>query len=130
MNTEENRKRILVVEDEPAIGEVCWEILTDEGFEVELASNGKVARTKVESQDYDVILLDIRMPEENGTDFCRWFVHTHPHLEKTVAFTSGDTLGRETSVTVDTSIRPFLPKPFTPDELRAFVHKVLDEGRR
>ena len=121
-------KRILVVEDEPSIGEICWEILTYEGFEVELASNGKVARKMVEAKTYDVILLDIRMPEENGKDFYQWFREKHPHLEKTVAFTSGDTLGGETIITVGASTRPFLPKPFTPDELKSFVLLVLAEA--
>ena len=125
---ENSAKKILIVDDEPSIGEVCWEILTYEGFYVELASNGKVARKMVEVATYDVILLDIRMPEENGKDFFRWFSEEHPQLEKTIAFTSGDTMSGETRIEMGSTTRPFLPKPFTPDELKAFVQSVLDEA--
>jgi len=52
-------KRILVVEDEPAISDVCQRVLTGEGFEVDIAVNGKVAQGMIEEKQYDICLIDM-----------------------------------------------------------------------
>ena len=53
-----SKKRILVVEDEPAIRRLCHRILTAEGFEVDTAANGKDGEDRLkEREDYSLILL-------------------------------------------------------------------------
>ena len=65
---ESDVKRILVVEDEPAICALCQQVLTGEGFEVDIANNGKIAQGMIEKQEYQLFLLDIRMPVMTGKE--------------------------------------------------------------
>ena len=52
-------KRILVVEDEPAIGNVCRRVLTREGLEVDIAMNGLVAQEMIEKKQYETLLINM-----------------------------------------------------------------------
>ncbi len=65
-NFSASAKRILVDEDEPAICEICLRTLTREGFEVDIAVNGKVAQDMLGERDYTLCLIDIRTPVMNG----------------------------------------------------------------
>ncbi len=60
--------RILIVEDEEHQRELYATELTDEGYEVEQASDGKEAVNLVTQNEYDLIILDIRMPEMDGIE--------------------------------------------------------------
>ena len=120
-------KRILIVEDEPAITELCRRVLVSEGFEVDDAGNGSIAETRLEKQNYDLFLIDIRTPVMNGREFYQSIVKRHPDLVSQVIFTTGDLLTGDTRTFLEESGRPFLPKPFSPDELRAAVTQVLRE---
>ena len=117
-------KRILVVEDEPAICDVCWRVLTNEGFDVEIAVNGKVAQDMIRNKQYDLCLIDIRTPKMNGRELYQWLKEKHPQLAGGVMFTTGDVMGGDIQSFLEHAARPFLPKPFTPDELRAIVREV------
>ncbi|MBA7695101.1 Transcriptional activator protein CzcR [subsurface metagenome] len=124
---ERNIKRILVVEDEPAICDICCRVLTDEGFEVDVAVNGKVAQDMIEKKQYDLCLTDIRTPEMNGKELYQWLQEKHPQQAKRVIFTSGSIMAGDTMTFIERSGKTFLPKPFTPDELKAVISKALKE---
>ena len=62
--------RILVVDDEPDIRNVLRLLLTSRGYSVEEAANGREALEQVQKNAYDLIILDIMMPEMNGVDAC------------------------------------------------------------
>ena len=62
-------KSILVVEDEEGIRQLYSEELRDEGYEVVTASTGKEALEALEKRTFDIITLDIRMPEMDGLEF-------------------------------------------------------------
>ena len=64
-------KKVLVVEDEQDIVEYMKDLLTDNGYQVAAASNGKQALEKIREYHPDVILLDIQMPEETGVELYR-----------------------------------------------------------
>jgi len=116
---------ILVVEDEPAIAQVCRRVLIGEGFEVDSAANGEVAQKMMRKRNYALILIDIRTPVMNGKEFYWRVKEEYPRLVKRVIFTTGDVIGGATKIFLEQSGRPFLPKPFTPDELRAIVRETL-----
>ncbi len=58
--------RILLVEDNPVNRKMAWTMLSKAGFMVEMAGNGKEAVAAVEKQNYDVVLMDVEMPEMDG----------------------------------------------------------------
>jgi len=118
-------KRILVVEDEPAITAVCRRVLVSEGFEVDVAANGKIAQDMIENKQYDLCLIDIRTPMMNGEELYQWLRERHSPLTERVVFTSGDTLSGDTQSFAEQTGRLFLAKPFSPEELKAVVREAL-----
>ena len=120
-------KRILLVEDEPAICDLCQRVLTGEGFEVDIAVNGKVAQDMIEEKQYALFLFDIKLPVMNGRELYQWLKEKHPKQISKVIFTSGSVLGEDTQLFIEQTARPFLPKPFTPDEIKAIIRETLEE---
>jgi DNA-binding response OmpR family regulator len=117
--------KILLVEDEPGIGEICLRVLTQRGFEVDLAANGVIAEDKLWSNKYDVAVLDIRTPLRDGKQLYQYIVEKYPELQRGVIFITGDVMGGETQFFLEKSGRPFLLKPFSPDELVAAVEAAM-----
>ena len=119
-------RRILIVEDEPAICDVCRRVLTSEGFEVDIAVNGKVAQDMLQEKQYDLCLFDIKLPAMGGKELYQWLQEKHPQLAGRVIFTSGDVMDGDTQGFLEQAARPFLPKPFTPDELKTIVRETSE----
>ena len=119
------RIRILVVEDEPVIGRICSQTLTHEGFEVDITANGSIAESMLQKKKYDLVLIDIRTPVMNGKQLYQSILERHPEVVSGVIFTTGDALGGDAKSFLEQSGRPFLPKPFTPDELKTVVKEAL-----
>ena len=119
------KKRIMVVEDEKAICEVFSIVLKNEGFEVDIADNGKLAEEKVKTNDYDLIIVDIRTPVMNGKELYQSVVDSNPEIARRILFTTGDVMDGDTLSFIKEVGRPFLAKPFTPGELREMVRDVL-----
>ena len=124
-NSSADVKRILVVEDESGINEVCQRVLTSEGFEVDIAVNGEIAQDMLVKKDYDLCLIDIRTPVMNGRQLYQCIQEKHPELIDRVIFTTGDVMSKDIQVFLEQAARPFLPKPFTPGELRTIVRETL-----
>lgn len=120
-----SRKRILIVEDEPAICQVCLRTLTGEGFDVDVAANGAVAQDMLGKKEYDLCLVDIRTPIMNGRELYQHIKEEHPELANKVIFTTGDVLDDRLELLLREANRPYLPKPFAPDELIAAVRQAL-----
>ena len=123
-------KRILVVEDEPEINQICQRALGSEGFEVDIAVNGVAAQDILGEKDYDLCLVDIRTPVMNGKQLYQLLVQKYPKLAKRVIFTTGDVADGYTQRFLELAGRPFLTKPFTPDELKTIVRETLKQAEQ
>jgi DNA-binding response OmpR family regulator len=121
MMGDSRKKRVLVVEDEPLIAKVCVRTLTAEGFVVDIAVNGKIAHQWLNNNMYDLCLVDIRTPEMNGMELYRQLKEDHSEMTNRVLFTTGDMINDDIKGFLKEAGRPFLPKPFTPQELRSVV---------
>ena len=120
-------KRILVVEDEPTISQVCRRTLASERCEVDIAVNGNIAEDMLQKKDYDICLIDLRTPVMNGRQFYQVIISKHSKLVKGVIFTTGDLIDGYTQRFLELARRPYLTKPFTPNELRRIVRETLRE---
>jgi CheY-like chemotaxis protein len=118
-------KTILVVEDEPIIAQVCSRTLSAEGFQVEVAVNGKIALDILDKKEYDLCIVDIRTPSMSGIQLYEHLEKEHPVMAKRIIFSTGDVLSGNTKEFLEKTQRPYLPKPFTPDELRTIVKTAL-----
>jgi CheY-like chemotaxis protein len=119
--------RVLVIDDEPVIIKSCDRVLAHEGIEVEGVTSGRDGLERARSSLFDVVLLDLKMPDMNGMEVLRRIKQTKP--EVTVIIITG-------FPSVDTAIEAFklgvidyVPKPFTPDELIETVNRALEQRR-
>lgn len=117
--------RILVVEDELVIRQMCRKVLASECYKVDFADNGKVAQGAIGRKKYDICLIDMKMPVMDGKQLFQWLKDKHPKLTEGVIFTSGDMLSPETDNFLKLGDNLFLPKPFTPDELKTALKNAL-----
>ena len=125
MNYRLNAKRILLVEDEPSVCDVCLRVLTDEGFDVDVAANGRVAVDKIAKRDYDLIIIDLKTPVMDGKKLYKIIGEQYPKLLDRIVFTTGDYIVAENQEFLEALGEPFLAKPFTPHELIEIVRGKL-----
>jgi DNA-binding response OmpR family regulator len=118
-------KRILVVEDEEAIRKLCQRVLSGEGFEVNLAADGKVAKAMICERRYDLYLFDIKMPGLGGKELYEWLQEAYPSSAIRVIFTTGSAIGDDTLSFLQRSDRQVLRKPFNTDELKTIISQSL-----
>ncbi len=122
-----NARRILVVEDEPAIAEAVAARLRAEGFDVATAGDGPNAVATAEQWQPDLIVLDIMLPGFDGLEVCRR-IHASRHVP-VIMLTARDD---ETDLLVGLAVGAddYLTKPFSLRELAARVHVVLRRSDR
>ncbi|MER3448030.1 MAG: hypothetical protein C4291_14910, partial [Candidatus Dadabacteria bacterium] len=120
-------KRVLVVEDEVVINNLIRDILEEERYKVDLASNGEEALAKIDINSYDLIICDIKMPHMNGKQFYNEIKKRHNSLADRFIFITGD----PSSQTVDFINRTgnrFLEKPFRIDEFKNVFYDALPQA--
>jgi len=117
--------KILSVEDEPSIRQVCHRALTSQGYQVDFAQNGVVAESMLMKGTYDLLLVDIKTPVMDGKQLYSYIKKRYPELADRVIFTTGDVASDDTQSFLEREGRPFLLKPFSPDELKALVRGTL-----
>jgi CheY-like chemotaxis protein len=108
---------ILVVDDEPAVREALVAQLGRMGCRVDSAASASEAHRQVSRNEYDVVLLDVRMPGGSGLDLYDTLLREKPHVPERIVFMTGDFANEETVTGLRATRRPYLEKPFTLDEL-------------
>jgi CheY-like chemotaxis protein len=106
-------RRVLVVDDEPAVVDVVKSVLEDHGWQVDVAEGARVALERLTQARYDLVLSDIRMPEIDGAEFYRAAVAQQHELAAHFLFITGDTGNRESWRFVEDARVPVIAKPFT-----------------
>ncbi len=115
--------RILVVDDDARIRDLLRRYLTQEGFEVIVAEDGK-ALTRIMMRDpIDLIVLDLMMPGEDGLSICRRLRAASDRTPIIMLTAKGEDVDR--IVGLEVGADDYLGKPFNPRELLARVHAVL-----
>lgn len=121
--------RVLVVDDEPAALEVITRMLQEAGHHVDSVTRGQEALARLADQAYDVILLDLKMPDLSGQEVYRRLQAEHPELAERVLFVSGVAFDEEIQAFLRAVGRPVLSKPFGQEELLAAVRQVGQPAR-
>jgi len=121
---------IHIIDDEPIIHEVLGELLTSEGYEVEISSSGEEALEKHPSQTYDLVLLDLLMPGMSGIEVFKKIKKIDP-FAVVIIITAYASVQSAIS-TMKMGAFDYIQKPFKHDELiliieRAIKHKKLQE---
>ena len=119
--------RILVVDDEARIRDACKLVLEECGYEVSLASSGIQALESIPAEHYDIMLLDLMMPEISGFDVLAKVKALDPDTV-VIVITGYATLEHSVDA-MKKGAFDFIPKPFTPEHLRVTVAKAIDYTR-
>ena len=115
-------KTVLVVDDEARLVSLVEMYLTQSGFKVVTASNGREALSVAQRHDPDLIILDIMMPEMDGYEFMRVYRADHdtPIILLTARVDSDEKVAG-----LESGADDYMTKPFRPRELMARVKAVL-----
>jgi two-component system OmpR family response regulator len=115
--------RILVLDDDEDIREICVEALAHSGYQVDAAADGEAGWEALQARQYDLLITDNEMPKLSGLDVVKKIFASGMRLE--VIFASGSLSPRELQLTSPLPIAAALPKPFSPNELVKAVRRVL-----
>lgn len=112
-----HERKILVVDDEPINRMVAGYMLEDVGLTVDMAEDGKEALTKVRQADYDIVLMDMQMPELDGLDTTRE-LRALPGLENLVIIAmTANAFDDDRVKCLDAGMNDFIAKPFKPENV-------------
>ena len=119
--------KILIVDDEPFNLDLLEQELTDKGYAIEKAADGREAMTKFESVRPDLVLLDYQMPDMNGLEVLKE-IRKRESTVPVVMITAYGTIERAVEAMKEGAY-DFIPKPFDPDHLALVVRKALERAR-
>jgi two-component system, OmpR family, phosphate regulon response regulator OmpR len=113
---------ILIVDDDKRLRDLLRRFLSEQGFRVTVANDAADARRKLAGLDFDLLVLDIMMPGENGLDLTR-SLRTQRTVPILLLTAMGEPDDRITGL--DSGADDYLPKPFEPRELLSRIRAIL-----
>ena len=114
--------QILVIDDDAVVLASCRRILQEAGYRVVGAASCSGARDRLAEQAFDLVIVDIKMPDEDGLCFMDEHQRLRPQVPCLVmsGYPTPETIERSQSI----GASGFVPKPFTPDELLRAVRSA------
>jgi DNA-binding response OmpR family regulator len=125
--SDNNKPLILIVEDDKRLSQINRRALESEGYEVKTAFTLSEARLQLADSEPDVILLDVKLPDGIGFDFCR---EIRERAAAHIIFLTSVTESEGEMEGLVSGGDDYLRKPYGIDLLRIRVQKALQNGRR
>src|SRR5262245_56369282 len=121
-----NTERVLVVDDDVELCQLVSRYLTQQGFEIDSVNRGDAGAEQALSGKYELIVLDVMMPEVNGFDVLRR-IRAQSRIPVLMLTAKGDALDRVLGLEMGAD--DYLPKPFNPQELAARIRAILRRAK-
>ena len=118
--------RILIVEDDTAVGVALEDDLRLEGYVVQLVKDGEAALSKAREIDFDLVLLDVMLPKKDGFDVCRELRRSG--VRSKILLLTARTGETDKVLGLDLGADDYVTKPYSPKELRARIRALLRRG--
>jgi DNA-binding NtrC family response regulator len=118
---------ILVIDDEIVICKACHLILSEQGHRVNYYTTGKSGMDEIRQHDYDLILLDLKLPDQDGMEILKIIHETKPTLQ--VLVMTGYSTIRNAVEAIKLGAFDYLTKPFTDDQLILTAKNALEKKR-
>ena len=119
--------RCLVVDDDPDIRSSLQQILQRFDMAVDTAASGNEMRRSMATESFDVVILDLMLPDANGLTLCKW-VHETSGVPVIILTGQGDPTSRVLGLEIGAD--DYLEKPVEPRELVARIHAVLRRAKK
>lgn len=121
------KKRILVADDEPDLVEIMTAVLEKPGWEIQASTDGRSTIRALEQTVFDLVFLDLLLPEPDGFDILRWIRRNESTKEIPVIIISGRS--QESTITRAQKLgaNQFITKPFDFEVLRSVAANYLSE---
>jgi DNA-binding response OmpR family regulator len=113
---------ILLIEDDHRLAEMVSEYLGEAGFRVSIAGDGRTGLSRLGSEPYDAVVLDLMLPDMDGLEVCRQ-LRAFSDAPVLMLTARGDAMDRVVGLEVGAD--DYLPKPFEPRELLARLRAIL-----
>jgi CheY-like chemotaxis protein len=113
-----------VIDDEQALLRMLVTSLQVLGHETDATLSSREALHKIDTQTYDLIICDMKMPEVDGSQVHRFLEKHHPDMLKRIIFSSGDTMREEFQAFFQATECRFLQKPFLQNELKQTIYQA------
>jgi len=120
----EFQANILVIDDEESIRIGCIQTLTEEGYRVQAAENGHEGLELIKRESFDVVLLDLKMPDISGMDVLKKIKESDPN-SKVIIITGYATIDSAVEA-IKQGAYDYIPKPFTSETLCSLVKKAVN----
>ncbi|HOW89842.1 MAG TPA: ATP-binding protein [Elusimicrobiales bacterium] len=123
-----NPKRVLVVDDDESMLDLCARVLGADGFEVALARNGEEALARLADGKFGAIFTDLTMPGMDGMEVLKYVKHNHPSVCVNIVTGAGSIEGAVECMRLGAC--DFIAKPFSVGELAAMAFRCLGHRAR
>jgi len=120
---EKQKKSILIIDDDKSILNIFTRILQKQGYQTDTAETGQEALEKLQTNTYNLALIDVKLPDTNGTDLLARINQTYPDMVK-IAITGFPSL-EDASKVIDRGAAAYLVKPVKSEELVSIIAQKL-----
>ena len=122
----ETDRSVLVVDDEPEIRSLLTDLLEEEGYKVKVAKTGAEATAALAKDVPDLVMMDVKLPDQDGLSLLRELKRAHPELEVIVMTAFG---GSSTAIkAMEHGAYDYITKPFEIDDLLATLKRVFEHA--
>ena len=111
------------MEDDLSVAKGLEMVLSEEGFDVNLAGTGKLAMEAFKQKRFDLLVADLRLPDIDGMEVIKQIKAAKPETEIIVITGYGTTATAVEAMKL--GVHDFLPKPFTEDQIKAAIDEAL-----
>lgn len=119
----DNQAHILVVDDDKRLRELLHRYLSDQNLRVTTAADAEEARSKLSGLEFDLLVLDVMMPGENGYELTRWLRQQERQIPILMLTAMEEVESRITGL--ESGADDYLSKPFEPRELILRINAIL-----
>lgn len=121
--------KALIIDDDKTNRQLFARVIQSYGYDVLTVTNGKEARRTVETENVNIILLDVMMPDENGFEICRKFKRQPKTSEIPIILMTALFDPQSRSEASLAGANAFFSKPFDMDELRGVMQKLTSNHK-
>lgn len=121
------KEKVLIVDDEPGMLESLSDVLKREGYKITTALDGRSAVGLVKRTGFDIVILDIVLPDVNGIEILKEIKQIAPYTE--IVIISAHATVKNSVESLNQGAYAYILKPFDPDEVKAVLRRIIEKQK-